>query len=327
MAIKRFLLTLQRIAEIPSAPDARQKTTAQESYRNYLTYMQQTHYIVGGHPFTINLMEGEAAETMPTMEPFKVDSISEALFTITIDNSIIPSWQGKKVGTFPCPSATFEVYHRESGSYQILILCGNTPCSFIETDDDYKNITITTRGTSLQRTFGICNAIMLIYTICTAPYETLLVHSSVVENNGKAYMFLGKSGQGKSTHSDMWVKYIKGSTLINDDNPVIRIAPDGTPMVYGSPWSGKRPIYKNVQYPIGGFAAIEQEKENSIKKEEIPVAFGILLGSMSTVKFDKNIHLKVCATVSKVLSRVPVHTLSCRPDEEAALVSSNAFGL
>ncbi|MBQ8365945.1 MAG: hypothetical protein IJX41_08720 [Bacteroidaceae bacterium] len=289
--------------------------------------MQKTHYIIGGHPFTINLAEGEFSQILPTMEPFRAEEIENALFTITIDNSIIPSWQGEKVGSFPCPSATFEVYRRENGAYQVLILQGNTPCSFIETDDVYKNITITTRGSNEQRRFGTNNALMLIYAICTAQHETLLVHSSVVENNGKAYMFLGKSGQGKSTHSDMWVKYIEGSTLINDDNPIIRIAPDGTPMVYGSPWSGKRPIYKNVQYPIGGFAAIEQEKENSIKKESIPVAFGILLSSMSTMKFDKDIHMKVCGTISKVLGKIPVHTLSCRPDEEAALVSSNAFGL
>lgn len=289
--------------------------------------MQQTHYIVGGHPFTINNMEGNTSQLLPTMEPFKAEQTGEALFTVTIDNSIIPSWQGKKIGTFPCPTATFEVYKRDNGSYQVLILMGNTPCAFIETDEEYRNITITTRGTDVQKAFGVNNSMMLIYTICTAQHNTLLVHSSVVENGGKAYMFLGKSGQGKSTHSDMWVKHIEGSTLINDDNPVIRIADDGTPMVYGSPWSGKRPIYKNVQYPIGGFAAIEQEKENSIKREDIPVAFGILLSSMSTMKFDKNIHMKICGTISKILSRIPVHTLYCRADEEAAQVSSNAFGL
>lgn len=261
------------------------------------------------------------------MEPFKAEQIGEALFTVTIDNSIIPSWQGKKIGTFPCPSATFEVYKRDNGSYQVLILMGNSPCAFIETDEEYRKISITTRGTDAQKAFGVNNSMMLIYTICTAQHNTLLVHSSVVENSGKAYMFLGKSGQGKSTHSDMWVKYIEGSTLINDDNPVIRIADDGTPIVYGSPWSGKRPIYKNVQYPIGGFAAIEQEKENCIKREEIPVAFGILLSSMSTMKFDKDIHMKICGTISKILSRIPVHTLYCRADKEAAQVSSNAFGL
>lgn len=289
--------------------------------------MQQTHYIVGGHPFTINNMEGNTSQLLPTMEPFKAEQTGEALFTVTIDNSIIPSWQGKKIGTFPCPSATFEVYKRDNGSYQVLILMGNSPCAFIETDEEYRKISITTRGTDAQKAFGVNNSMMLIYTICTAQHNTLLVHSSVVENSGKAYMFLGKSGQGKSTHSDMWVKYIEGSTLINDDNPVIRIADDGTPIVYGSPWSGKRPIYKNVQYPIGGFAAIEQEKENSIKREEIPVAFGILLSSMSTMKFDKDIHMKICGTISKILSRIPVHTLYCRADKEAAQVSSNAFGL
>ena len=143
----------------------------------------------------------------------------------------------------------------------------------------------------------------------------------------KAFMFLGASGQGKSTHSDMWVRYIDGSTLINDDNPVLRIADDGTPIIYGSPWSGKRPIYKQVHYPIGGMAAIEQERENRIHKENIPTAFGIMLCSCSTLKFDKKVHMNICSTISNVLERIPIHTLSCRPDEEAAKVSSNAFGI
>lgn len=290
--------------------------------------MQQIHYIIGGHPFTINLKEGNAADLLPSMEPFKADSIDEPLFTITVDNSIIPSWQGKKVGLFPCPSATFEVYRRESGEYQVLILSEQEiPCAFLQSDADYRNFTITTRGNDGLVRFGLNNSLMLIYTMCTAAHDTLLIHSSTVEKGGKAYMFLGKSGQGKSTHSDLWVKHIAGSTLINDDNPIIRISPDGTATAYGSPWSGKRPIYKNVQYPIGGFAAIEQSKENSIRRESIPVAFGILLSSTSTMKFDKEIHMHICGTISKVLASTPIHTLYCRPDAEAAQISSSTLGV
>ena len=48
-------------------------------------------------------------------------------------------------------------------------------------------------------------------------------------------MFLGKSGTGKSTHARMWLKYIQGTDLVNDDNPVVRVANDGTAVVYGSP--------------------------------------------------------------------------------------------
>ena len=256
------------------------------------------------------------------------DSDTKPLFCIIIDNTIAPAWSGKKVGTFPCPSATFEVYKEENGAYRILISneCG-VPCAFIQSDAEYKNFIVTTRGNEQDITFGLNNSIMVIYTLCSAPHKTLLIHSSVVANNNRAYMFLGASGRGKSTHSDLWVKHIKGSTLINDDNPVVRITPDGTPTVYGSPWSGKRPIYKNVHYPIGGFAAIEQSKENSIRKEAIPSAFGIMLSSCSTLKFDNKIHMHICGTITNILERMAIHTLSCRPDEEAAQISSKALGL
>lgn len=290
--------------------------------------MQTNRFKVAEHLFEINMKQGEVLTMIPSLEPFLTEDEGNPLFSLTVDNDIAPSWRGTRVGFFPCPSASFEVYRQDNGAYQILVLeDGKIPCAFIQSDSEYRNFSIATRGSRQDMAFGLENSLMVIYTLCTASHETLLVHSSVVENNRKGYMFLGVSGQGKSTHSDMWVNHIPGSTLINDDNPVIRIAADGTPIVYGSPWSGKRPIYKNVHYPIGGFASIEQEKENRIHKESIPVAFGILLSSCSTMKFDKDIHIKICGTVSKVLERVPVHTLYCRPDKEAAEVSSNAFGV
>lgn len=290
--------------------------------------MQTNRFKVAEHLFEINMKQGEVLTMIPSLEPFLTEDEGAPLFSLTVDNDIAPSWRGTRVGFFPCPSASFEVYRQDDGAYQILVLeDGKIPCAFVQSDSEYRNFSIATRGSRQDMAFGLENSLMVIYTLCTASHETLLVHSSVVENNSKGYMFLGVSGQGKSTHSDMWVNHIPGSTLINDDNPVIRIAADGTPIVYGSPWSGKRPIYKNVHYPIGGFASIEQEKENRIHKESIPVAFGILLSSCSTMKFDKDIHIKICGTVSKVLERVPVHTLYCRPDKEAAEVSSNAFGV
>ena len=289
--------------------------------------MQQHLFNVAGHIFSIKT-EDAITEMLPSLKPFMTDSDGEPLFSIIIDDTVSPTWKGNKVGTFPCPSATFEVYKEENGAYRILVSDEkDTPCAFIQSDDSHKSFVVATRGSEQDIKFGLNNAIMVIYTLCTAPHNTLLVHSSVVENNNHAYMFLGASGRGKSTHSDLWVQHIKGSTLINDDNPVIRIAPDGTPTVYGSPWSGKRPIYKNVSYPIGGIAAIEQANENSARKEAIPVAFGIMLSSCSTLKFDKEIHMAICRTITKLLERIAIHTLQCRPDEEATQVSSKAFGL
>ena len=292
------------------------------------TKMPIRTFAIAGHYFSIETKEDNLLELLPNLTPFVVDEAKEEkLFSATVDNDLIPTWIGTKIGHFPCPSATFDVYRQDNGAYRILVSNEHDiPCAFIVSDCENRNFTIATRGNASQVTFGLNNSLMVIYTLCSAPYRTLLMHSAVVEKGGKGYMFLGASGQGKSTHSNMWVEHIEGSTLINDDNPIVRIDNDGTPIVYGSPWSGKRPIYKNVHYPIGGMAAIEQAKENRIRKEAIPVAFGIMLSSCSTLKFDKQIHMNVCKTISDTLERVPVHTLFCRPDKEAAEVSSKTFG-
>ena len=281
---------------------------------------------VAGHIFSIEA-DHDIFEILPSLKTFARTAGGETLFDIIIDNTLIPAWSGNKIGVFPCPSATFEVHKESCGAYIILVSNDrDIPCAFIKSDAEQKRFTIVTRGSKSEVRFGINNSIMLIYAICTAAHKTLLMHSSVVENNGKGYMFLGVSGRGKSTHSDLWVKHIDGSRLINDDNPVIRISDDGTPIVYGSPWSGKRPVYMDVNYPIGGLTAIEQATENKITKEGIPAAFGIILSSCSTFKFDKERHMNVCRTITNILERIPVHTLYCRPDEEAARVSSSTLG-
>ena len=291
--------------------------------------MQKTYYTIAEHSFCITHNFFDLDKILPSYVPFKNCNEEEnLLFAITVDNTVKPTWHGEHIGFFPCNSAKFEVY-RQNNSYRILIIDENNfPCAFLQTDEKQHEITITTRECSdAVLSFGLNNAIMLAYTICTSPHNTLLMHSSVVENNGKAYMFLGASGRGKSTHSDLWVKYIPNCTLINDDNPVLRISDDGTPIIYGSPWSGKRPIYKRVHYPIGGLASIVQSTNNAMHIQNIPSAFGIMLSSCSTMKFDKDIHLNICNTIGKVLKRAPVYILECRRDKEAAQVSSKTFGL
>ena len=70
-------------------------------------------------------------------------------------------------------------------------------------------------------------ALMVVFGQAVLPYNTLMIHASAVEKDGKeAYAFLGKSGTGKSTHSQLWLKYLNNFTLLNDDNPAIRVFED-----------------------------------------------------------------------------------------------------
>ena len=168
-----------------------------------------------------------------------------------------------------------------------------------------------------QRLFVINGALMMMYTFATSDKLTTLFHSSVVSYHNKAYMFLGKSGTGKSTHSQLWLKHIEGTELVNDDNPVVRII-DGEARVYGSPWSGKTPCYRNVDYPIGGIVKLKQAPYNEIRRMKAVEAYVALAMSISGMRWKKPMGDGIHETENQLTASVPVWHLSCLPDQNAA---------
>ena len=180
---------------------------------------------------------------------------------------------------------------------------------------NYQEAVVTTPGDAL---YIVNTAAMLMYTLSTAKMKTVLFHASVVENSGRAYLFLGKSGTGKSTHSQLWIKYILGTKLVNDDNPVVRINNQGKAIVYGSPWSGKTPCYRNVSYPIGGFVKLRQAPENIITRLGDVEAYAAIVASISGKRWDRAMADGLHETENALVMNVPVWHMDCRPDREAA---------
>ena len=89
------------------------------------------------------------------------------------------------------------------------------------------------------------------YGLMTVRKDTVALHGSCIVYKGKAVLFLGESGTGKSTHTRLWRENIAGSKLLNDDSPIVRYEEGGV-WVYGSPWSGKYSfVYKAECYPFG----------------------------------------------------------------------------
>lgn len=168
--------------------------------------------------------------------------------------------------------------------------------------------------------FAVNNSLMLMFAFCSAPYKTLEMHASVVMNGGKGYLFLGKSGTGKSTHSSLWLKYIEGSELLNDDNPVLRVGEDGVVRVYGSPWSGKTPCYRNLSAPVGAIVRIKQAKHNVIKRSNTLESYASVYSSCSGFKADRAMADGQHLALEHIAVNVPCYVLECLPDEDAARV-------
>jgi hypothetical protein len=164
---------------------------------------------------------------------------------------------------------------------------------------------------------------MLLYTFNTSPYDTLMIHASVIAYEGKGYEFLGRSGTGKSTHSRLWLENIEGTWLLNDDNPVIRVI-DGAVNVYGTPWSGKTPCYKNEVMPLGGVIRLSQAPYNKIQQLNPLRAYASLMPACSCMRWDRKSTDALHSTVEKVITRVRGWHLECLPDADAAHVCNTA---
>ena len=285
--------------------------------------METHRFRIGGHLCEIAFCnEGDGADLIPSFAPFAVEDGGDLLFRLVVDKDFRWDLRGDEVGQFDCGGNNFGVYRMADGSYQFEI-CNERKalCALMEANPDFSNCMVVLTGEDKPaRDFGLNNALMLAYAFASAPQSTLLMHASVVRNDGTGYLFLGKSGTGKSTHTRLWLKYIPGSDLMNDDNPVVRVE-NGIAYVYGSPWSGKTPCYRNVVAPVGGFVQLQQCPENAIRRENVLGSFASLLPSISTMKWDKRIYTAHCDTISELIRTTPLYHLGCLPDEAAARLS------
>ena len=271
------------------------------------------YYKVAGHVFGVS-SGAKVFALMENYEPFRtVLSDSDPVFTLTVV-------EGESI------SYMEDLRQEEEGQ---VIICGRTSdnspvyefiwwnesAGWLVCTQDYHEGRLILSGKFKK--MAIDNALMVMYALATANKGTVLFHAAAVSYDGRGYMFLGKSGTGKSTHAGLWVRHIEGAVLMNDDNPVVRIN-EGQAVVYGSPWSGKTPCYRNVSCPLGGIVLLSQAPYNLIKRLEGIKAYVTLMSSISGQRWDEAIANGLHETENELASNMPIWHLECLPDEDAA---------
>ncbi len=152
----------------------------------------------------------------------------------------------------------------------------------------------------------------------------MMLHSSAVEYEGRAYLFSGPSGMGKSTHARLWREaFGEGVCVFNDDKPALRRF-DGKWFAYGTPWCGKDGINQNKKVPLAGICFLRRGKENAIRRLS---AAEILPRLMAQTPHNLGPNAMDCllTLVEKLIAEVPVFELHCLPDTDAARMSYAAM--
>ena len=98
---------------------------------------------------------------------------------------------------------------------------------------------------------------------------------------------------------------------------MVRIT-DGQAVVYGSPWSGKTPCYRNVSYPLGGIVLLSQAPYNQIQRLSGLEAYMTLMSSISGQRWNEGIADGLHQTENELASRMPMWRWECLPDKAAA---------
>ena len=282
-------------------------------------------YAVAGHAFGVILPEGfPTQEYLRPYEPFAASPDADTLFTLKLatSGSLKDTAPGKVRECLNDEAPYFWIFEDEEGKFNFgFSYTKERPDCVLKTSADFVDNVVYVQEASSERIaeFAISNAMMLLYTFCTSPYQTLMVHASVIRNDGLGYMFLGRSGTGKSTHSRLWLNHIPGSVLLNDDNPVIRVI-DGLAYVYGTPWSGKTPCYKNESVPLKAVVRLSQAPYNKIARFAPLQSFASLMPACSCMRWDSTSVSALHKTVEKVITVVPGYGLECLPDEAAAVL-------
>lgn len=260
---------------------------------------------------------------LPSFAPFKVEKPEgEMFFELTVDDSLapIPKERRTRIRKFETGNGDTVVDKIDDGGYQYIIknLAGNE-CCLLETNKDFNKCACALKGSYNMRCYGLNNALMMIFAFAGSRKDVLLIHASLVRQNGYGYAFIAKSGTGKSTQVSMWLRYLPGCDLMNDDNPIIRII-DGQPYIFGGPWSGKTPCYRNVKARLGAVTRIDRADKNSVEKLPPTEAFASFLPSCSSMKWDVDIYNRICDTVTRVVETTAIYVLHCLPNREAAEV-------
>ncbi|MBQ8049142.1 MAG: phosphoenolpyruvate carboxykinase [Bacteroidales bacterium] len=210
--------------------------------------------------------------------------------------------------------------YRTPEGYRIeLRYADGTKPHVVETDRGFIKVKALIRWEDRYAATALISMLRIVFAQAILPYEAISLHSSVVVNEGRAFLFMGKSGTGKSTHSTLWLRHIEGTELLNDDNPVVRLV-DGKAMAYGSPWSGKTPCYRNESAPVAAMVRLKQGPRNRFEPLEDIAAFGALLPGCSVLRQDGRLHDMLCMTLTALIETVCVGGMECLPDKEAAEV-------
>ncbi len=268
-------------------------------------------------------------EMLPSYMPFRQDHVSDdqLLFVLRME-FVSPAREFEYQGRFIVSDENdmgHLVLYSDDKSYMLLVSrAGERFSHQMFASSDFSHLVGYFRLGRNDWSFALNSMLRFAFSQAILPYRALSVHASAVYVKGFVYLFLGESGTGKSTHAQLWLDTVGGAQLLNDDNPILRIAENGSVKVFGSPWSGKTPCYKNKMGTLRAAVRLYQADTDNYTLLSGVDAFAELIPSCMSLPSEHALYEKLCDTLQLLVETdVLVVSLHCLPRKEAAELCYN----
>jgi hypothetical protein len=139
----------------------------------------------------------------------------------------------------------------------------------------------------------------------------LLFHACGIDDDGKGYLFLGNSGDGKSTSAKLWFNH--GMAVLNDDRIIVR-ENKGKFWMYGTPWHGDFKEHASHGLPIRKLFFLRHGRKNSAQPKSGAEAVSMLLTRSFPPFWDKEGMGFTIEFCQRLISKIPCYELTFAPD-------------
>ena len=160
--------------------------------------------------------------------------------------------------------------------------------------------------------YSLDSVIRILHTLILAEQGGMLMHASSVAWGGRAFVFTGVSGAGKTTISRLCPP---DAHILTDEMSFLRPNTDGCHFAHGTPFSGElgRPG-ENLSAPLACVFLLAQGPENRIDHLSPTEAVRALMANVLYFARDDALTARVFDNAIALAARVPVRRLTFFPD-------------
>jgi hypothetical protein len=166
------------------------------------------------------------------------------------------------------------------------------------------------RFTGVRNEYALDSLLRVLLSWKLLSHEGFLLHAATIVRNGKAYVFTGRSGAGKSTAAAMSPE----GSVLTDEISLLR-RENGVWRAYGTPfWGEFKAAGSNTSAPVAGIYRLLQAAEHEVTPLSKRETLRMLMPNVLFFSADPAANQRVLVILSRAAAEISSYNLAFRKD-------------